>query len=267
MRESSWVKTKYDYIFGMIALVVLVSVFTAVSITLAWLRYMESIDNTETPSNIGIVDFKVYKDSDEITINNGVYTIPCTGTGYLKSAGLKIYNTGTIDALIRFEMNIYYINGSNQKISLLSSDIDSIVMDSNLIDTFPTVGVSIYSGAVYYNRQIVPYVIEGQNVASNILNVLESFTLRDSSVLVDKTFFVDITNVSMIAYSGNIYKKISQYTLDGEDWTNPTDMANIMGRIPNAEMPDEGKNAFAYVDIATLPTGFDAYKVDNKDRA
>ena len=54
---------------------VMLAVFSAINVTLAWLTFRKDIDNTDTPSSIGFVDFKVYQDNTEVIDDEGVYTI------------------------------------------------------------------------------------------------------------------------------------------------------------------------------------------------
>ena len=261
MKNIDSVQTKYNYIFGIILCLVMLSVFSAINVTLAWLTFRKDLDNTDTPSNIGVVDFKVYKNNQEIEIEDGVYTITCDKEDLYNSAFINIRNVGTISAIIRFEMNIYYINAEGIKTNIHSGDVTNIALNENFVDVFAgNASNTIYSGAIYYNKVFEPYNINGVDVTDNIMWVLEDFTFENSYNHKEETIYVDISNVSMIAYTGNIYKKIYQYTNPGEDWSDETTLQNIFSRMSDAEMPVAGKNAFAYGSITTLPEEFIAYR-------
>ena len=60
-----FVDSKCSYILGLV-IGIMLAVFSAVNVTLAWLTFRKDIDNTDTPSSIGFVDFKVYKNNEEI---------------------------------------------------------------------------------------------------------------------------------------------------------------------------------------------------------
>jgi hypothetical protein len=235
-------------------------VFGAIDVTLAWLKYRRDVDNTTTPSSIGFVDFEIYKANTKINGTNGVYTIQCDSSGFYRSSHISIRNVGNISALLRFEMSIYYMDGTN-KCNLQSNHVDSIGLNSEMVDVYAGNDVvTIYSGAVYYNNIIQPYNINGVNVADNIVSILTDFNMVAGFSANVETFYVDITNVSMIAYTGNIYKKIYQYTRPGEDWSEEGVLDTIFGRMLDAEMPTAGKNAFAYGKIYDLPDEFIAYR-------
>ena len=104
------------------------------------------------------------------------------------------------------------------------------------------------------------FVLAALSKVKSYLIVLEDFTMSNSYTHSEEVFYVDISNVSMIAYTGNIYKKIYQYTNPGEDWTDPEILEVIFTRMGTLEMPEAGKNAFAYGDIADLPENFTAYR-------
>lgn len=240
---------------------VILSIFSAITVTFAWLTYREDIDNSDTPSSIGFVDFAVYKNNEAVSDNNGIYTITCDKENLYNSAYINIRNTGNISAIIRFELNIYYKNIDGLKVNLHSSNVSSIALNEDMIDVFAgNASNTIYSGAIFYNKVLEPYNINGVDVADNIFWVLEDFTLDAGYAHEAETFYVDISNVSMIAYTGNIYKKIYQYTRPGEDWSDATTLSTIFSRMSTAEMPEKGKNAFAYGDIADLPDEFIAYR-------
>ena len=240
---------------------VMLAVFSAINVTLAWLTFRKDIDNTDTPSSIGFVDFKVYQDNVEVVDDEGVYTITCDKDDLYNSAYINIRNVGNISAIIRFEINVYYKTAGGLKVNVLSGDVASIALNEDFVDVFAgNASNTIYSGAVYYNKVFEPYNINGVDVADNIMWVLEDFTMSNSYTHSEEVFYVDISNVSMIAYTGNIYKKIYQYTNPGEDWTDPEILEVIFTRMGTLEMPEAGKNAFAYGDIADLPENFTAYR-------
>ena len=136
MKNIDSVKTKYNYIFGIIMCVVMLAVFSAVNVTLAWLTFRKDIDNTDTPSSIGFVDFKVYKNNEEIEIDDGVYTIACDKSDLYNSAYINIRNVGNISAIIRFEINVYYKTAGGLKVNVHSSDVDSMALNTDFVDVF-----------------------------------------------------------------------------------------------------------------------------------
>lgn len=240
--------------------VVMLCIFGALDVTLAWLKYRVDIDNTATPSNIGFVDFEIYKGDTKIEGTDGVYTIQCDSSGFYRSAHLSIRNVGDISALLRLEMSIYYLEGTN-KCNLQSNHVDSIGLNADMVNQYAGNDmVTIYSGAIYYNKVMQPYNINGVDVTNNSVDLLTDFNMVAGFDGNAEEFYIDITNVSMIAYTGNIYKKIYEYTQAGEDWSDSATLDTIFSRMPEAEMPLKGKNAFAYGKIYDLPSEFIAYR-------
>ena len=146
---------------------------------------------------------------------------------------LTMRNNGTIDALVRATISIYYLDSNNNKVLLLITndtptgnntcklDTTSFVYDMAGSNGEEVPGVT--GGYMYYNDQLEPYTIREiesntpgdsiteTTVPANEKNILNA--IRVAPALSDTTLYVSVT-LDAIAYTGNIYYKMEYHGLE-----------------------------------------------------
>jgi len=226
-------------------IIVLTSVVLAFCILVgtvsAWLtkNYIHQGDDTQ----IGEVNVELYHDGTKITGTTtevgGVthwecatpYEIP--GSGDIRNLNLTMRNNGSIDALVRATITIYYIDNNNNRVCLLyvsgtpagdnecKIDASSWVMSMAGSDTLGAAG-----GYMFYNDKLSPYTIKeiesgipGDTITETPIPANEKSiisSIRLSPNLYEKDLFISVT-LDAIAYSGNIYKRLENNEVPDED--------------------------------------------------
>lgn len=226
-------------------IVVLTSVVLAFCILIgtvsAWLT--KEYDSYSGDNAIGEVNVELYHDGEKITGTstevegvfhwecNNPYDIP--GNGEIRSLNLTMRNNGTIDALVRATVTIYYVDDNNNKVCLLyvndtptgsnqcKLDSTSWVMSMAGDETSGGAG-----GYLFYNEKLSPYTLKeiesgipGDTITEvtipdNEKDVISA--LRVAPNLYDKQLFISVT-LDAIAYSGNIYKKLDNNEIPEEE--------------------------------------------------
>lgn len=251
-------QSKFKPLWIVLILVVLCSCL-CVS-TLAWLtKYYEYNDDN---SHIGKIDIAIYANGVKVTGSSqtidGVtrYTVdsPYESSGGLtRNLNLKIRNEGTIDALVRATISIYYLENNNKSVAISKSTptlVGQVSMTStNWITDFKT---DALCGNMYYNSKLEPYVqkttntdgtISETNVANREISVVDSIVV--SSEQSTTKFYVDLT-VDAVAYNGNIYKQTNGLTQNQID--------NLVGT------PDLPVLAYPFGSKDTLPSTWTAWQ-------
>lgn len=248
MMEKVRGQRDYKVSFLVVLIAVLLSSCIFIGTVVAWLKDTETHSTSDT-IKIGYVDFDIYAantsiasvktnlptvDGEEPVVRIKTATpLAITGTSAIRNnIGLQIRNTGTISAIIRVTLQIYYIDDNGNQVALIfktsPSANNEISMDagsSNWINDFKD-GVS--AGYTYYNDQVNPYniktithnadgsqTISTEAVTTNAVPVLQELLLPDS--MKSKTYYVSII-VDGVAYSGNIYQETRDKN-DGNDNT------------------------------------------------
>jgi len=221
-------------------MVVVLSFCVLVGSVVAWLTRTYSYNDNDTV--IGSVEMKIYRNNEEITGSvseiDGVTKWRCntpfqiTGGSLTRSdIGLTMRNVGTIDALVRATISIYYID-----------DYDNPATDTDkrpaiLVNTTPTESGTIKlttnnwvyalagsnavaAGYMFYSTPLSPYIIREPNagtgytetvVPGNNVDIIDSFEVSESQK--NTVFYIDVT-LDAVAYDGNIYKKIENGQTD-----------------------------------------------------
>jgi hypothetical protein len=132
---------------------------------------------------------------------------------------------GTIDALVRVTLTIYYIDDydnqatdTNKRPALLSETNPTNkgfikLTTTNWVYDFPN--DTVVAGYMYYDNKLAPYIKREPNtfgtdivettVSANNVSIVNSFVVSEAQK--NTTFYIDVT-VDAVAYDGNIYKKI-----------------------------------------------------------
>ena len=200
----------------------------------AWLTREYSYSDND--SSIGLVDVRLFADSNEVTGTTttdaqGKTTWSCNtpyaiagGSTLREDIDLTIRNMGTIDALIRATINIYYIDDfdnqttDSDKRPLILVDNTPSVSGTAKIDTtywirqFPSETVAC--GYMFYEDQVSPYILREKDESDDVVETIVPANEIDlinqimlSSTQEDTTIYIDVT-IDAVAYDGNIYKKM-----------------------------------------------------------
>ena len=195
--------------------------------TIAWLT--QNYNFNDQNSTIGKVEISIYADGTLLqgnTVTENSVTRYVVNTPYEISAGstirnlnLKMRNTGTIKALVRATISVYYMEGNNKRVALVVSGNPTVdgtigISTTNWITDFKT---SAVCGNMYYNTQFDTYITKtnsGGAITSSTnpngeVSIIDQILTTSSQQSVK--FFVDVT-VDACAYDGNIYKKIDGKT-------------------------------------------------------
>ena len=220
-------KSKLNIVW--IALLLLVVLCSCLILsTLSWL--LKTYNYFDENSNIGKIEVAIYADGTKVTgttvEEGGVTRWQCNSPyvvssgNVLRSLNLKCRNEGTIDALVRATISIYYMEGTNKSTALIVSTTPTISGTINLdttnwIKQFPSETVAC--GYMFLNSKLEPYTtntindgtITPSTNANGEISIVNQILVSEAQK--DVVFYVDVT-LDAVAYSGNIYQKIE----DGE---------------------------------------------------
>lgn len=213
-------RSKYQLQFlAVLILVVLVSC-TLVGTVYAWLKW-ERTDSSDSGLKIGEVDISIYADGTKLTTNTSSHlnggnwacanAYHVSGTGTTRNLDLKVRNTGTIDAILRATIRVYYKN--NNQVTYLLSDTASTNAVGGVAIAMQTDGWyrnlsannGIAGGYMFLNDKLEPYILNGETNSSGEIAIISTITLPAGCESHD--IYVSVT-VDAVSYSGNIYKKI-----------------------------------------------------------
>ena len=211
--------TKFNTAFLVTLIVVVLCSCAIIGSVLAWLKidYIRESEGVQ----IGTVDVGAYHNSTLITDNSPIII---SGGNTVRNAGITIKNTGTIDALTRVTIRMYYYESTDagrdtnpinlmignpaENKNYISFDSDGNGSNEGLSNiTWLTrfAGNTVVAGDMFCNQRIEPFVINGSEVSINELGLISTFKLSEE--LKNTDIYIDI-KVDSCAYSGNIYKKI-----------------------------------------------------------
>ena len=235
---------KYYKAFIAVLMLVLLSCCILVGSVLAWLRD-EDVHSSEGIINTGSVDFDIYYGSNNITttrhnstsdttivVSSTAKPVELLGGSTIRNIDLTIRNIGTVSAIMRVTMSIYYIDADGNRCPCIlasSSTFDNHISITNngWINDFSNItsgdetSNSATTGYTYYNSQIAPYTIKSvnaegeissQNITANAVPVITQILVPESKK--NTTYYIDIISVDGVAYSGNIYQEDAR--TDGE---------------------------------------------------
>ncbi|MGN0960589.1 MAG: hypothetical protein ACI4PF_00150 [Christensenellales bacterium] len=221
---------RYRKSFIIVLIVVLLSSCIFIGSVLAWLQQNTTRESIDTIT-LGEVDFEIYNGTTKISsiksTASGVTTIGATqelevsGTSTIRTVNLSIRNTGTIDAIMRVTLSIYFKDNYNNKVALVLKDIPSAdteiaIQNDGWVNDFKD---DVTSGYTYYNNVINPYTIRrvinnedgtqtitSQDVTANAVSVLTQLLLPNS--MSTTKYYITLT-VEGVAYKGNIYQELA----------------------------------------------------------
>lgn len=229
---------QYKITFAVVLVVVLLTSCVFVGSVLAWLQ------ERETPSSIGNisigeVEFEIYNGDTKITTDkknkDGIISaaanplaIDVSGSSnIIDLSSLKIRNIGTIPAIMRVQISIYYVHNNNNVALLLSDNVNLIgnqieIDNSTWVNDFAGASETFLgstSGYSYYNSKINPYIIrtldendeivESDPIEANAVSVINKIRLPDLAIRPATTYYISLS-VEGVSYSGNIYKEESE---------------------------------------------------------
>lgn len=229
---------KYYKSFLAVLLVVLLSCCVFVGSVLAWLTD-EDIHRSEGIIQIGAVDFDIYNGTNKITTlkhnstSDSAIVVSATskpvevlGGSTIRNVNLTIRNTGTVSAIMRITLAIYYIDSNGDRcpcILATSSTFDNHVSitNSGWVNDFSNINNndeatnSAIAGYSYYNSQIHPYTIRtshhltgeitSQDVTAHAVPVVTQILVPESKK--NLTYYIEVIEVDGVAYAGNIYQE------------------------------------------------------------
>lgn len=247
--------------FLIVLVIIVVLCSSLIFSTIAWLQ--ETYNFEDNNSKIGKIDVCLYANNTKITgtVNaEGKWTCdtpyeisPSTST--IRTLNLKMRNEGTIDALVRVTIDVYFMENNNKRTALLTTStptaVGTISLDTNgWIKQFPSENVAC--GYMYYNSKLPSYytkviaedgtITEGTNAGGDV-SIVDEILVSESQK--DTTFYVDVT-VDAVSYSGNVYKKINGKT--------ESEIANIVG---SDDLP---VLAYPFGKLDTLPNDWIAWQ-------
>lgn len=214
--------------FYIVLLILVVLCSSLIFSTIAWLQ--EIYTYTDNHSTIGKIDVCLYANNSKITgttLENGTWVCDTpyeitSGTN-IRSLNLKMRNEGTIDAIVRVTVNVYYMENLNKRTALIVTGTPTTMGTISLETTgwvkqFPSENVAC--GYMYYNSKLPSFytktiddagtVTSGTNPAGEV-NIINQILVSDDQK--NTTFYVDVT-IDAVSYSGNVYKKINGKTAE-----------------------------------------------------
>ena len=246
---------KYKIALTVVLVVVLLTCCLFTGSLLAWLKDTD-LSNTSDDVEIGSVDFEIYNgntklttirnSSDEVVNLSTSQPLEVSGTTQTRNVDLKIRNTGTVSAIVRVTLTVYFEN---------ENGVRSVCLLSNTPTLFNQIGLSndgwvndfapgVAMGYSYYNSQIKPYSIRsldsnGDTIVTdkpeNAVSVLTQ--ILASGAATNTTYYIDVS-VEGVAYSGNIYQEEADRDA-GFDYDIPPEGAGVypFGKLEN--IPEE----------------------------
>ena len=274
MQQSRTAETRYKRMFLIVLLAVVLSFCVVVGTMVAWLQDAYTKGTGDDMLTIGVIDFEIYNGSTKITtrknevsgrtsFTTNEFIIPANASSDIRSnIDLYIRNTGTIDALVRVTLEIYYkdSDGSKHNLYIVSGtpgDNQISVDNSGWVNDFKD---NAAVGYTYYNSRVKPYTQKSLKVTTNggiTTETIESIEKAENAIKVitgirvpsDKrevNYYATLT-VDGIAYAGNIYQELAD-----------KDASKVY------DIPEEGTYGASYVFPfgipSSLPNGWTAWK-------
>lgn len=235
----------------------------------AWLIKHYTYESTD--NQFGAVEVELYANGNKVLgryeevegVSHWVCSTPYEITGSTverTNINLTMRNNGTINALVRTTISIFYYDENNNKVLFLLTNSTPTASNQCKLETTDWVydfgdNNKVSGGYMFYNKQLKPYTIKeisnstpGGTITentypANIIKFVDGILLHSS--MANTTIYIDVT-IDAIAYSGNIYKKIKEYDDAGKDFLDEIDQ-NKYGALP-------------YGTIDTLPSDWTAWQ-------
>lgn len=221
------IRRRREINYFLIVLVILVVLCSSlVFSTISWLQ--ETYTRSDNNVNIGKIDVCLYANNTKITGTigeDGKWTCDTpyeiTAGSTIRTLNLKMRNEGTIDALVRVTVNVYFMENANKRTALIVSTTPTvdgtITLDTTgWIKQFPSENVAC--GYMFYNSKLPSYytkttqedgsITSGTNTDGEVSIINQIMVSNDQK---DTPFYVDV-NIDAVSYSGNVYKKIEGKT-------------------------------------------------------
>ena len=223
-------KSNYKAVFLMVLLAVVLSFCVLIGSVLAWLETKET-PNSSGQIVVGSVDFEIYNNTTKITTDKNSFDgltlaeanpVAIAGGSTNRTVAITIRNTGTVSAIIRVTMTIYYLDEHNNPIYVeLSNKTQSslefneiLLQNDNWVNDFKD---NAGSGYTYYNDQIEPYslrtvdpstnTVVTQDISANAITVVNQISVP--TTMKDKVYYISL-QVDGVAHSGNIYSELTK---------------------------------------------------------
>lgn len=250
---------KFKIAFAVVLIIVLLTSCVFTGSLLAWLKDRDT-SSSGGDIEVGSVEFEIYNgstklttirnSSDEVVNLSTSSPLVVSGSTAIRNIDLKIRNTGTVSAIVRVTLNIYYAVSGGVKSTCLIAETPTTFNQINITNTgwvndfasIPNAPIKVASGYSYYNGQIEPYTIRSRNADGDIVstdkpgNAVPILTqILASSSATSTTYYVEVS-VEGVAYAGNIYKE--EYDRDGDrDYDIPTDGVGVYPFGPKENLP------------------------------
>ena len=220
-------------IMAIVLVVVLLSCCVLVGSLVAWLTDEDTISTNPGDIVIGHVDFDIYNGSTKITSYKSTAdgldpddistatsnVVELTGSNAIKNVNIKIRNTGTVAAIMRVTLKVYFLNDDDQMQvclirtgSTFTDDKQIVIDNSGWVNMF---NGDVAVGYTFYNDVIQPYTIShldssgnkvSQTVTANEVSLMTSILVPDS--MKAKKYYISLT-IDGVAHSGNIYQELA----------------------------------------------------------
>ena len=224
----------YKRAFIVVLIAVLLSSCVFIGSLLAWLTDFDEFES-EGVLEIGKVDFEIYTknssnqyvelttivdNSTGVTVAQTAQPLEITGSTTIRNFTLAVRNTGTVEAIMRATLQIYYEDDNGVKTTCLLADTFTLdnqisITNTDWVNDFAN-NNAVASGYTYYNNVIEPYVIssvdsEGTIVnetqADHEVNILTQILVPEA--MKSKTYYVTV-RIDGVAHAGNIYQEKSE---------------------------------------------------------
>lgn len=233
---------KVNKLFVIVLVIVVLCSCLLIDSVVAWLTQKQTIE--ENRLDIGSIDVRLYANGVEVqgVENEGeiIYTAPYQISGgnvNRSNIDLKLRNMGNIKALVRANIEIYYLDDNlNRRTAVLTTTtptqegvVQAEINDELWLTDFPRDTVA--GGYMYFNTSMPSYtnrVFDGTGI--NETTTTYEYKLVDSltvSTAQRTTNFYISVSINAVAFDGNIYKKIKE----------ATDAGTALGDIPVKDIP------------------------------
>ncbi len=214
------------WIMYVVAISLVLVLFSGIFLTYAWLKTSITVTNdssganpiTDPTTHLGSVDVEIWYGGNKVSReDNNSITITCSGSTATRTMNLAVRNMGTVDALVRATISIYYLDANNNKVTYLllnspTAENQCAITNTGWVNNLAGNNV-VVSGYMFYNDRVHPYKEKDVDHTANggVVNAAHEVTIISQVVLdsgsATKTFYIDV-KVDACAYAGNIYQKI-----------------------------------------------------------
>lgn len=264
---------RYKVYFMAILLVVLFVSCVLVGSVYAWLKWETTRESSGL--EVGTVDIEVYAGGSLVSFTDNhkdgntweceaPYVVPTSATT-TRNLNLKVRNVGTVDALVRATIRVYFKDGNNNiaillgEPAVLSSTAVCVSMDTTGWYRDLSADDTVPAGYLYLNNKLAPYTLNGSTNSAGEVSIISKIVVPDAYK--EETMYVSVT-IDAVSYSGNIYKKIYEKSPSNVAVVAPVDYNTnktyskftppdsfIKDTYPNGTTNQIPVNAFPFKDI------------------